>query len=97
MMRQHLFYFVILWTVTVGPALAQEPHQHWRPDDIQQYLEPLDRTGRNQYQEPLQVIDALESKPAIAVGDLASGAIPRRPGPADHYFGMTKNHAILVF
>ena len=57
-----------------GPALAEEQHQHRRPDDIKQYLEHLDGTERDRYQKPAEVIDALKLKPGMAVADLGSGS-----------------------
>ena len=57
-----------------GPALAEEQHQHRRPDDIKQYLEHLDSTERDRYQKPAEVIDALKLKPGMAVADLGSGS-----------------------
>ncbi|MEY4528471.1 MAG: SAM-dependent methyltransferase [Nitrospirota bacterium] len=57
-----------------GPALAEEQHQHRRPDDIKQYLEHLDSTERDRYQKPSEVIDALKLKPGMAIADLGSGS-----------------------
>lgn len=57
-----------------GPALAEDQHQHRRPDDIKQYLEHLDSTERDRYQKPAEVIDALKLKPGMAVADLGSGS-----------------------
>jgi len=56
------------------PLIAQDQHQHRRPDDIKQYLEQLDSTERDRYQKPSQVIEALRVKPGMAVGDLGSGS-----------------------
>jgi ubiquinone/menaquinone biosynthesis C-methylase UbiE len=56
------------------PLIAQEQHQHRRPDDINQYLEQLDSTERDRYQKPSQVIEALRVKPGMAVADLGSGS-----------------------
>jgi arsenite methyltransferase len=56
------------------PLIAQDQHQHHRPDDIKQYLEQLDSTERDRYQKPSQVIEALRLKPGMAVGDLGSGS-----------------------
>jgi len=57
-----------------GSALAQEEHRHRRPADIQQYLEHLDRPERDQYQKPVDVVEALHLKPGMAVADLGSGS-----------------------
>ena len=56
------------------PVLAQDEHQHRRPDDIKQYLEHLDSAERDQYQKPAQVIEALRVKPGMAIADLGSGS-----------------------
>ena len=53
-MRIHFLLFAILWTFLGGPVPAQEPNQHRRPDDIQQYLEQLDRTERDEYKSPFK-------------------------------------------
>ncbi len=57
-----------------GSAIAEDQHQHRRPDDIKQYLEHLDSTERDRYQKPSEVIDALRLKPGMAVADLGSGS-----------------------
>lgn len=57
-----------------GSALAEDQHQHRRPDDIKQYLDHLDSTERDRYQKPAEVIDALKLKPGMAVADLGSGS-----------------------
>jgi arsenite methyltransferase len=57
-----------------GPALAEDQHQHRRPDDIKQYLEHLDSSERDRYQKPAEVIEALRLKPGMAVADLGSGS-----------------------
>jgi arsenite methyltransferase len=57
-----------------GSALAEDQHQHRRPDDIKQYLEHLDSTERDRYQKPSEVIDALKLKPGLAIADLGSGS-----------------------
>jgi arsenite methyltransferase len=56
------------------PALAEDQHQHRRPHDIKQYLEHLDRSERDQYQKPSEVIEALDLQPGMAVADLGSGS-----------------------
>jgi ubiquinone/menaquinone biosynthesis C-methylase UbiE len=64
----------ILCAFLAGPALAEEQHQHRRPDDIKQYLEHLDSTERDRYQKPSEVIETLKVKPGMAVADLGSGS-----------------------
>ena len=63
-----------LCVTLAGPALAEDQHQHRRPDDIKQYLEHLDSTERDRYQKPSEVIEALRLKPGMAVADLGSGS-----------------------
>jgi len=63
-----------LCVILAGSALAEDQHQHRRPDDIKQYLENLDSTERDRYQKPADVIDALRLKPGMAVADLGSGS-----------------------
>jgi ubiquinone/menaquinone biosynthesis C-methylase UbiE len=63
-----------LCVTLAGPALAEDQHQHRRPDDINQYLEHLDSTERDHYQKPSEVIEALRLKPGMAVADLGSGS-----------------------
>jgi len=68
-------FIVLAWgTLSSGPAVAQDQHQHRRPDSITQYLEHLDSSERDQYQKPIQVIEALNLKPGQAVADLGSGS-----------------------
>ncbi|HEX7766332.1 MAG TPA: methyltransferase domain-containing protein [Nitrospira sp.] len=64
----------VLCATLAGTALAEDQHQHRRPDDIKQYLEHLDSTERDRYQKPSEVIDALRLKPGMAVADLGSGS-----------------------
>jgi arsenite methyltransferase len=63
-----------LCVTLAGSALADDQHQHRRPDDIKQYLEHLDSTERDRYQKPAEVIDALKLKPGMAIADLGSGS-----------------------
>src|SRR5215475_7111968 len=69
-----LFIVLVCWTLISGPTFAQNQHQHRRPENITQYLEHLDSPERDQYQKPLQVIEALNLKPGQAVADLGSGS-----------------------
>lgn len=64
----------VLCVALAGSALAEDQHQHRRPDDIKQYLEHLDSTERDRYQKPAEMIDALKLKPGMAVADLGSGS-----------------------
>jgi ubiquinone/menaquinone biosynthesis C-methylase UbiE len=65
---------ILLCLFIADPLIAQDQHQHRRPDDITQYLEQLDSTERDRYQKPSQVIEALNVKPGMAVADLGSGS-----------------------
>jgi ubiquinone/menaquinone biosynthesis C-methylase UbiE len=69
-----LILLAVLCATLAGSALAEDQHQHRRPDDIKQYLEHLDSTERDRYQKPAEVIDALKLKPGMAVADLGSGS-----------------------
>ena len=70
----HLLITFCCWVLLSGPTIAQDEHQHRRPDDIKQYLEHLDSSERDQYQKPAQVVEALGLKPGMAVADLGSGS-----------------------
>lgn len=69
-----LYVALVCWTLLAGPTIAQDQHQHRRPDNIRQYLEQLDSSERDQYQKPIQVIEALHLKPGQTVADLGSGS-----------------------
>jgi ubiquinone/menaquinone biosynthesis C-methylase UbiE len=69
-----LFIVLACWMLLDGPTVAQSQHQHRRPENITQYLEHLDSSERDQYQKPLQVVEALNLKPGQAVADLGSGS-----------------------
>ncbi len=69
-----IILFVAFCALLASPALAEEQHQHRRPDDIKQYLEHLDSTERDRYQKPDKVIEVLKLKPGMAVADLGSGS-----------------------
>ncbi len=69
-----IILLAVLCVFIAGPVLAEEQHQHRRPDDIKQYLEHLDSTERDRYQKPSEVIEALKLKPGMAVADLGSGS-----------------------
>lgn len=63
------------WLVCPWPSLAQHsPAEHRRPADLKQYLEQLDRSERDQYQKPDQVVAALDLKAGMAVADLGAGS-----------------------
>ena len=49
-------------------------HPHRRPSDIKEYLARLDRTERDEYQKPEEVVAALALVPGMAVADLGSGS-----------------------
>ena len=66
-----LLTLVLLW---VGPAPAQEGHQHDQTPNVMEYLDRLDRPERDQDQKPAQVIDALALKPGLYVADLGAGS-----------------------
>ena len=72
-MTRALPFILALVSLYAVPALAQD-HTHRRPDDIKQYLEHLDRSERDQYQKPADVIEALALTPGMAVADLGSGS-----------------------
>ena len=71
---QRIVPFAVFCALLAGPALAEDQHQHRRPDDIKQYLEHLDSAERDRYQKPTEVIEALSVKPGMAVADLGSGS-----------------------
>lgn len=73
-MTARIFLLLVCWLVLTGSGLAQDQHQHRRPDDIAQYLKHLDSPERDAYQKPVQVIEALKVKPGMAVADLGSGS-----------------------
>lgn len=66
-----LLTLVLLW---VGPAPAQEGHQHDRVPNVMEYLDRLDGHERDQDQKPAQVLDALALKPGLHVADLGAGS-----------------------
>lgn len=73
MMRRSIL-LAALCAILAGPALAENQHQHRRPNDIKQYLDHLDRAERDQYQKPAEVMEALKLTPGMAVADLGSGS-----------------------
>ena len=73
-MNKNAVLLLVFCAFITGPALAQDQHQYRRPDDIKQYLEQLDRTERDRYQKPSQVIEVLRVKPGMTVADLGSGS-----------------------
>jgi|SRR5262245_53175090 len=69
-----IIFFIAFCFSLAEPLIAQDQHQHRRPDDIRLYLSQLDSTERDRYQKPAQVIEALRLKPGMAVADLGSGS-----------------------
>lgn len=47
-----IILLAVLCVFIAGPVLAEEQHQHRRPDDIKQYLEHLDSTERIAIRNP---------------------------------------------
>lgn len=72
-MKTYIALLAAILTLQALPALAQD-HQHRRPGDIRQYLEHLDSSERDRYQQPDQVLEALGLKPGMAIADLGSGS-----------------------
>ncbi len=72
-MKHAVVLLIALLTCSAGPVFPQD-HAHRRPDDIKQYLEHLDRNERDEYQKPVEVIEALQLKPGMAVADIGSGS-----------------------
>ena len=47
---------------------------HRGPWDIDEYIQALERPGRDEYQKPEEVIKALELKPGMVVADIGAGS-----------------------
>lgn len=76
-----LFATLLLWPAAPPPLAPaqhgeapQEHGRHRQPRDLQQYLRDLDSPSRDEYQKPVQVVEALGLKPGMAVVDLGSGS-----------------------
>jgi FkbM family methyltransferase len=60
--------------LTPGPAQAQSPHTHEHSfSGAEHWAEVFDDPGRDAWQKPHQVIEALALKPDAAVADIGSG------------------------
>ena len=56
------------------PAPAQQGHHQERMPNVMEYLDRLDRPGRDQDQKPAQVVETLAVKPGMHVADLGAGS-----------------------
>lgn len=61
------FLFVFL----LGSLTASCTHQ---PRNIENYIQALERPGRDEYQQPDKVIEALDLKPGMVVADVGAGS-----------------------
>jgi len=55
-----------------GPD-AEANRDHHGPRDVEQYIERLEDTGRDEHQQPDQVVQALQLAPDAAVADVGCG------------------------
>ena len=66
-------YVVCLTLLTC--LIASCTHGHHRgPSDIQEYIHALERPGRDEYQQPDEVIKTLNVKPGMIVADIGAGS-----------------------
>jgi arsenite methyltransferase len=64
-----------LMCLVVVPACTHQAHRHpHQLPNVTEYLDRLDRPERDADQKPAEVIQALDLKPGMAVGDLGSGS-----------------------
>ncbi len=63
---------LLLWTWT-GKAGAQEEHSH-HPPPLDQYIELLEDPGRDEWQKPDSVVQALELHSPQVVADIGAGS-----------------------
>src|SRR5205809_2011560 len=69
-----LFAAAVLCLLSAPALPAEQEHHQRRPENIKAYLEHLDSPERNQYQKPVEVVEALGLKPGMAVADLGAGS-----------------------
>lgn len=66
----YLVYLILLTCL-----IASCSHSHHRgPSDIQEYIHALERPGRDEYQQPDEVIKTLNVKPGMIVADIGAGS-----------------------
>jgi len=70
--NSHSFLLAALFLSTL--AYPQVAHQHHPPQSAEEYAKILEEPGRDAWQKPQEVIQALELKPTDVVADIGAGS-----------------------
>jgi ubiquinone/menaquinone biosynthesis C-methylase UbiE len=63
----------LLLPIAALAAFPQAPHQHHPPRDAKEYARVLNDPGRDKWQKPHEVVEALKLKPGEAIADIGAG------------------------
>jgi ubiquinone/menaquinone biosynthesis C-methylase UbiE len=63
----------LLLSIAALAAFPQAPHQHHPPRDAKEYARVLNDPGRDKWQKPHEVVEALKLKPGEAIADIGAG------------------------
>jgi len=93
-----------LWSAPGTTLSAQTPHQqHHPPENANEYIRSLEDPGREEWQQPERVVEALGLTPGEAVADLGAGSgyftvrLARAVGPTGKVYAVDVEQAMLDY
>ncbi len=92
----------LLLLALVAPA-AQVEHQHHPPESTEAYIKALEDPGRDKWQKPERVVQALDLKPGESVADIGAGSgyftlrFARAVGPTGRVYAVDIDPGMLDY
>lgn len=92
-----------LFLLAFVASAAQVEHQHHPPESTQAYIQALEDPGRDKWQKPERVVQALELTPGENVADIGAGSgyftvrFARAVGPAGRVYAVDIDPGMLDY